>query len=362
MRNRGIPGLGAGATVAAVALVLSAVPAAAQQAERYEVAGSRVAIYNLAGEATLAPGAGAAVVVEVRRGGAEADRLGIERGPIGGAQTLRVLYPDDRILYRGADRGRWSSQLRVREDGTFGDSGDDRGRRDRGRRVEIRSSGDGLEAHADLHISVPRGQRLELYLAVGRIGVTNVEGELYLDGGATEVTTSHTVGALTVDVGSGHVRVADARGALDIDTGSGDVDVSGVSGDQVRVDTGSGGVTLRGVTAPSLNIDTGSGGVDATGVAVERVLVDTGSGSVDLAFSDSPRDIEIDTGSGGVTLTLPAAFTATVELETGSGGIDLDFPVQVQRWERDAIRGTIGDGSGRLVVETGSGGIRIRKG
>jgi DUF4097 and DUF4098 domain-containing protein YvlB len=101
--------------------------------------------------------------------------------------------------------------------------------------------------------------------------------------------------------------------------------------------------------------------VDGSGLATDVVRVDTGSGSVDLAFTRAPREISVDTGSGSVDLALPAAFTAQVDISTGSGGIDLDFPVQVSRWERDAVRGTIGNGAGRLTVETGSGGVRIRK-
>lgn len=347
-----------------VAVAGTALPVAAQQAERYQVTGGRVAIYNLAGEATLVAGSGSAVTIEVTRGGADAERLGIERGPIGDRETLRVLYPDDRIVYRTDDRRHGSSTMRVRDDGTFGDSWDDQGRRggrNSGRRVEVRSSGSGMDAHADLRIQVPRGQRVEIYLAVGRIDVTNVEGDLLLDGSASEVTTSGTVGSLVIDVGSGQVRVSNARGLLDVDTGSGAVDVTDVSGDELKVDTGSGSVSVRGATVARFNIDTGSGGVDGTGIAADVVAVDTGSGSVNLGFTRSPGEIEIDTGSGGVTLALPAAYAATVELETGSGGIELDFPVQVRRWERDAVRGTIGDGSGRLTVETGSGGIRIRK-
>jgi DUF4097 and DUF4098 domain-containing protein YvlB len=334
--------------------------AVAQQAERYEVAGQQVAIYNLVGEVTVEGGTGSSVMVQVRRGGGDAGQLAVERGPIGSRQTLRVIYPADRIIYRAASGWQGSSQLRVREDGTFGDWGD-RDRRERGREVEIRSRGTGLEAYADLTIAVPKGQRLEVYLAAGRIGVTNVDGALRLDGGAAEVTTSHTTGELVVDVGSGAVQVSDARGSLNLDTGSGEVNVTGASGEELLVDTGSGSVTVRDATATTMSFDTGSGAVEGTGLAADVVGVDTGSGEVDLAFTRAPRDINIDTGSGGVTLTVPANFSAQVNISTGSGGIDLDFPVQVSRWERDAVRGTIGDGTGRLTVETGSGGIRIRK-
>ncbi len=63
-----------------------------------------------------------------------------------------------------------------------------------------------------------------------------------------------------------------------------------------------------------------------------------------------------------MTLTVPASFGARVQIETGSGEIDLDFPVTMRRWERDQVVGTIGDGSGRLVIDTGSGSVRLRKG
>jgi len=354
-------GIRRGASWAGVALALGWGPVAAQQAERFELTGQQIAVYNLAGEVTLEGGTGAAVVVEVRRGGADGGRLAVERGPLGSRQTLRVIYPDDRIVYRAANGWRGNSQLRVRDDGTFGDSWD-RERRERGRTVEVSSHGSGTEAHADLRIVVPKGQRLEVYLAVGRVGVTNVDGDLLLDGGAADVTTSRTAGELSVDVGSGTVQVTEARGSLNLDTGSGEVAVTGMSGDQLLVDTGSGSVTVRDATATTMNFDTGSGEVEGTGLAADVVRVDTGSGGVDLAFTRAPRDIGIDTGSGGVTLTLPPTFSAQVDIETGSGGIDLDFPVQVSRWERDAVRGTIGTGTGRMTVETGSGGVRIRKG
>jgi hypothetical protein len=48
-----------------------------------------------------------------------------------------------------------------------------------------------------------------------------------------------------------------------------------------------------------------------------------------------------------------------VDLETSSGSFDFDFPLQVMGLERDHVRGELGDGRGRLAVDTGSGSIRI---
>jgi hypothetical protein len=51
-----------------------------------------------------------------------------------------------------------------------------------------------------------------------------------------------------------------------------------------------------------------------------------------------------------------------VVLDTGSGDIDLGGnAVTVHRIQRDHIEGRMGDGKGRLRVETGSGDVALRK-
>lgn len=341
----------------ATAACLLGTGAAAQQ--RFEITGSTVAVYNLAGEITLEAGTGSAVTVEVTRGGADAGGLEIERGPLAGRETLRVVYPTEHLRFPGAGY-RGASDLWVREDGTFGDGRDGRRRGD-GRRVRISSRGD-FEAFANLRVLVPQGQRVEVYLGVGRLSATNVRGDLHLDAAGADVTTSGTTGSLSVDVGSGHTSIRNAEGDLTIDTGSGEVDVSGARGDVVVIDTGSGRVTVSSVTTGDLNIDTGSGDVEVTGATARRVRLDTGSGSVSCELIANPEDVDVDTGSGGVTLTLPASYSATVDIDAGGRGIDVEFPIETRRFSRDHVVGTIGDGRGTLRVDAGSGGVRIVKG
>jgi hypothetical protein len=341
----------------ALAALLLPITLSAQAVERFEIAGDRVAIFNLAGSAVVEAGTGSAVVVEVRRQGADAGRLDIQQGRIQDDQTLRVVYPDGRIVFRSDD---WSgrTQLRVRDDGTFGgwgDGGDD------SRRVTIASDGDGLDAHADLRILVPRGRRVSVYLGVGPISASNVEGDLRLDGSSGAVTTQGTSGTLVVDVGSGSVQVTRHTGNGSIDTGSGGVEVTGLRGDDLNVDTGSGSVNLTDVVVGTLLVDTGSGDVEGSGVQADVVSVDTGSGSVDFGLLRAPREVTVDTGSGDVTFAIPDGLNADVALETGSGAIEMDFAMEVRRWERDEVRGVIGTGGGSIRIETSSGDITIRK-
>lgn len=349
------------AALAAAALTLTATSGAGAQTERRALTGERVAVYNLVGRVRVQAGTGSEVAVEIARGGANARDLKIETGEVRGWNSLRIIYPSDRIVYR--DRGgSYRTNLTVNSDGTFGDSGDRRGFFDRGRdQVEIRSSGSGLEAYADLTISVPKGQHLAVHLGVGEAIVNNVDGDLIVDVASARVETNHTRGRLTLDTGSGGVSVTDAQGTVDLDTGSGGASVSGVRGESLRMDTGSGSIRANDIDVRDLNVDVGSGGIRLLGVKSPRISVDAGSGGVELELLADVDDLKIDTGSGGVTVRIPPVLGAEVEIETGSGGIDTDIPVTMTKWQRDYLRGTIGDGRGRIRIEAGSGRVRLVK-
>src|SRR2546430_9910475 len=157
-----------GVQTCALPISLFVIPAAAQTT-RHVLKGDSVAVYNLVGELRVEAGSGSDVVVDLQRGGTDAAKLQVESGPLRGRETLRVIYPDDVIVMPdwGRGGGGWNTTLRVRDDGTFGDDGWDEGRgrghgrfRDReGHEVRITGrSRDGLEAYADLRISVQIGR------------------------------------------------------------------------------------------------------------------------------------------------------------------------------------------------------------
>ena len=334
--------------------------APAQAPERYTIAGDDVAVYNLVGQLKVEGGTGAAVLVEVTRHGADAARLKIATGEIRDRQTLRVIYDADEITYPLMGRGS-STTEHVRDDGTF-DDGHDRRLFSRGHEVRISGSGGGLEAYADLRVVVPVGRRVAVYLAVGKATVTNVDGDLRVSVSSADVEANHTRGRLLLDTGSGNVTVTDVAGEISLGTGSGDVSVTGVTGTGLKLDTGSGNVTCERVAVDGLKVDTGSGDVELTGVKAKDVSLDTGSGNVKLELLSDVELLDVDTGSGGVTITIPADFGAQLDIETGSGGIEFTgLTIQARRLEEDHIVGQIGDGQGRVKIETGSGGVRMRR-
>ena len=56
-----------------------------------------------------------------------------------------------------------------------------------------------------------------------------------------------------------------------------------------------------------------------------------------------------------------ASAGGTVDLQSSSGDIESAFEISTTRIERDTLRGTFGDGRGRIAVETGSGDVSLLK-
>ncbi len=349
----------------AVAPLLLMAPSLAAQSNSYTLRGERVAVFNVAGDLRVEPGSGRDVEVRVTLRGRDANRLRVETGTVRGLPTLRVVYPDDDIIYDGGDSGssrRSSMETRIRDDGTWGNDGGRDGWLREGRRIRVRASGRGVEAWADIVVRVPEGQSVDSYLLVGSLSASGVRGNLRLDAGAARVTADRVSGVLYVDTGSGSVALRDIRGSqLTVDVGSGSINVEDVRMDRCTFDTGSGRVSGSNVACGVLNTDTGSGAVRFASLSSNDVTIDTGSGGVSLDLTRSARSVRIESGSGGVSLIMPDGINATVDIETGSGGITTDFPIRTNRVERRSLHGSIGDGSGRITIETGSGSVRLQR-
>ena len=330
-------------------VILGTAPGVAQEVHR--LAGAEVAIHNLAGKARIVAGSGSDVVVRITRGGGDASSLRVETGTVGGEATLRVVYPQGTVIY--PEMGRSSrTNVRVQGDGTLSTGG-------RGDMVEIRGSGRGTEAWADLVVEVPQGKRVALTVGVGDVGAQGVAADLRLRTGSGSVDATDVRGDVEVDTGSGSVTVAGARGGVRVDTGSGSVTLRDVEGPALEVDTGSGNVRASGVRVRAVVVDTGSGSVRLDGVAAPDVRVDTGSGSVEITLLQDADNLRVDTGSGSVTVYAPADLGGHVELDTGSGSLDVDFPMQMTTARRTRLVGTVGDGRGTIRIDTGSGSIKL---
>lgn len=359
--------------IAAAMVLCAAVSGSLIGQEEYRLGGARVAVYNLAGAVEVVLGEGPEVVVEVARGGGDASRLSVATGRIGGVQTLRVIYPDDRVVYSEANRG-FNTTVRVRSDGTFLDG------RGGGDRVRISGRGSGLEAHADLTVRVPPGVEVSVHLAVGDGRARDLAADLSFNTASASIDVAGVEGDVSLDTGSGSLTISNVHGDVFADTGSGAITLEGISGSVLTADTGSGSISLGDVSASRVTVDTGSGRISGRALSAEEVVLDTGSGSIDVQDLDAARiscdtgsgavrlglvaDVDrllVESGSGGVVVTVPAGFGAALELDSGSGRVSVDVPqIRAAEAKRRYFRGTVGDGEGRVLIETGSGGISVR--
>jgi DUF4097 and DUF4098 domain-containing protein YvlB len=343
-------------TPTAVALLFAAFPAlvSAQDSKTYTLEGQDVAVYDLVGQVTLEQGTGSSVQLEIRRGGADAAKLRVEQTTIRGRPTIRVVFPDDHIVY-SALGPHSNSQFSINEDGTWGEGGR------QSRRIWVRGDGNGLEAYADITIKVPEGQRLAVYLGVGKLEASNVSGDLKLDASSGNIRLSSVSGSINADTGSGNVEATGSSGSLNIDTGSGDVRLTTFKGTKLTVDTGSGNVEASQIEVPVVSVETGSGNITLSSTTCTDLNVNAGSGDVDVALTGDVAAINAETGSGNVTLRVPESLGAELHLETGSGDFRVDFPVQLIRKEEGKLVARVGDGQGRIGVETGSGDVILKR-
>ena len=337
------------ATAAALALALPCVPLDAQETERHLLTGDRITIWNLAGATTIEATTGNDVVVEVTRAGD--DRRDLRVRAEGG--ELAVLYPDRTIVYRTTRGGTYSTRLYVDRQGRFNDESG-------AFPVRIRSSGPGLDAHANLRILVPKGRRVEVNIAAGTIEATNTEGDFALRTRFSPIQVTTHKGPLTAQTGSGSLRVSRVDGDAILSTGSGSIDMQDMRGTSLRASTGSGRLEGREVTTERFVGSTGSGSIRLEATTASNVRTNTGSGSVRLDLRNTPKELSARAGSGSIEISLPANTNVEVDVSTGSGGISSDFPVTMESFRRRELRGKIGTGAdGYLRVSTGSGSVRL---
>ncbi|KGK00424.1 DUF4097 family beta strand repeat-containing protein [Thalassotalea sp. ND16A] len=130
-----------------------------------------------------------------------------------------------------------------------------------------------------------------------------------------------------------------------------------------EIDVVNGSLTVVNVSG-ELNADVVNGSVEASGLASD-VEVESVNGAVELTFADSAKniDIETETVNGSIRLHLPANFGAKVTAETGNGSIKTDYGIQgvKGRYYGNDMKGTIGDGSSDINLESVNGSIKLLK-
>ncbi len=232
---------------------------------------------------------------------------------------------------------------------------------ERAGRVEISTSYPHKQnSHVDVDytVHVPTGTTVSVRSVSGNIELTDLKGEARLE---------------TV---SGNVTTTNSRQLARVKSVSGDVSVSeGGSGDVLNLGTVSGNLTVRRLKARTLEVQTISGDLLLTETTCDRVQAKTVSG--DLQFGGplaKAGRYEFNSHSGDVRLSLHGTVGFEITASTFSGDLRSDLQLSGRGDaaavpagdddrrhgpQRQELRGTFGDGSAVVMVQTFSGDLIV---
>ena len=152
-------------------------------------------------------------------------------------------------------------------------------------------------------------------------------------------------GRVDLHTGDGRIELANLKGEMELRTGDGSEEITGVEG-KLHATTGDGHIRTNG-RFDELELKTGDGHIDARA----------------LAGSAVSTEWRLESGDGTVTLEVPENLAADLELHTGDGHIDLEMPVTTSgKLRENEVRGKLNGGGNLLMIHTGDGSIRLRKG
>lgn len=265
-----------------------------------------------------------------------------ETRPIPANATIEIINPIGSISIAGAE----SSDLHVT--GTLGRRVTmlDISTENESTTVEVVIPDNGRDRDAALKVTVPAGASLIVRGVSSTIDVTGVTGALMLSDVSGEITAKIAPKKLTYDSVSGDVTIEAATTEVEGKNISGDTKLTGISG--------------------RLEAETMSGAVEVSGGVFERVRFKSVSGDMTFAGALTPSArLRGSSVSGRFDLTLNSDLSAEFEVESLSGRITNEFGAPAEH-EDAASPGTklsfkLGQGEGRVKVETVSGPITFKK-
>lgn len=207
--------------------------------------------------------------------------------------------------------------------------------------------GSGGDTH--LVLEMPTGATLEATSVSADIEVRSVSGaELSLESvSGSLVLADSDPRSLQLATVSGSQRIESGARAIESESVSGEVRITASAADELRAETVSGDLQLS-LAQP-----------------VRELRVETVSGSARIETGLAPGgSLRAETLSGKLEITLPQGTSARLNAESFSGRIRSAVG-EVETAEYgpgSSLQTTLGDGDGRVQLETFSGGMEIRLG
>lgn len=183
----------------------------------------------------------------------------------------------------------------------------------------------------------------------GPVRAESVSGSVRAQGIAHEVRLSSTSGTVEAQNCGDDVHATSISGRATVSNAKGDVLAHSVSGD-VQVDNPGGRV----------DADSSSGSIDVRG-AIADVKAHSGAGHLSVQGNPSGNSFwELKTVSGSVHIAVPSNANFHFSAGAVSGEIRAQIPIVIEEQGKHSLRAHIGDGGGRVEINTVSGDIEVQ--
>ena len=228
-----------------------------------------------------------------------------------------------------------------------------------------------IEGSVDLNTSY--GSVTCRHITGDNIAATSSSGSITAEDikGSAQLNTSY--GPITCrDMSEGDTQLKSSSGTIkltnvsfgdcDAHTSYGSVVCETLTGDAIKLHSGSGSIKVTGAAADTADLSTSYGRITCRQITTTDLIAKSGSGNLDIVCSDSPADMTADlvTSYGSINFSAPPGFGGQVDLSTSYGSVKTERPITISgQVSKKKIKGTIGQGTGKLHLQTGSGSISL---
>jgi hypothetical protein len=148
--------------------------------------------------------------------------------------------------------------------------------------------------------------------------------------------------SLKFESSNGAITVRESQNDIECSTSNGAITIVDAEGD-AELWTSNGAITVRNHHG-ELNAKTSNGAIDADVVLSKR------------------EDCILKTSNGVITLSIPDETSAMMEASTSNGKVEIeDLPITVIKMEKTGFKGKMGNGEGKIELETSNGNIFVRR-
>lgn len=205
--------------------------------------------------------------------------------------------------------------------------------------------GDSRMSSTTLELHVPKAASLDVNVVSAPLVIDG------MDGGSIEVNTV-----------SGKARINARTPSLTVDSVSGGIEQAGHA-EKAKLQSVSGEILAPALGA-QVELQTISGRIQASGGPWQKLSLSTVSGDVQLTGGlTAGGSIDVDSMSGDVQLQLPVNTHASLHASSFSGNLRSDFgtPTQPEHGPGSSLDTRLGNGQGKIKIETFSGDLRVRR-